>query len=258
MAGVQSCSCVQTQVPSSFSFHSLAVRPAEYDPGLATLTLRVLHTTRLKQPIRRSNTKAPSSPEAVGDGSSEPAAKSRTSPLSYGEVRVVHGSADVHRIVASSVDKFWGGFGDESDQLLKDKAEDAGESTAGASVSPEGFWCLQTGEDIEDRSLCAKFVLDMFRGLCSISWEIISSCSLTHSSSHPQMYEMFTWILKKQVIPVTGADCVAISVRLADDNSTLEVIPAGDGPNVEVNNILQTSIRQNANESGEKKQDGRR
>jgi len=68
MSRLPSLNCVQGQVSSSLSLHSVSVRPADYEPGLASLTLRC--STR-------------------GDKN--------------GEVRVVHGGEDIYSAVKEAV-----------------------------------------------------------------------------------------------------------------------------------------------------------
>eukprot|EP00092_Neocalanus_flemingeri_P031545 GFUD01034256.1.p1 GENE.GFUD01034256.1~~GFUD01034256.1.p1 ORF type:complete len:662 (+),score=137.34 GFUD01034256.1:58-2043(+) len=86
---MSSLNCVKNQVPASLSLQSVGVRPAEYEPGLAALTIRAGRGTVGAGPIRA-------------------------------EVRVVHGGEDVHKSVKAAVEECFGSGGsadDEADNL---------------------------------------------------------------------------------------------------------------------------------------------
>jgi len=86
---MSSLNCVKNQVPASLSLQSVGVRPAEYEPGLAALTVRAGKGTVGAGPVRA-------------------------------EVRVVHGGEDVHKAIKSAVEECFGSGGsadDEADNL---------------------------------------------------------------------------------------------------------------------------------------------
>ena len=72
MSGLPSLNCVRSQVPPSLSLHGISVRPPDYEPGLAALSLRC---------SVRGETR--------------------------GEVRVVHGEEDIHTAVKEAVKEIW-------------------------------------------------------------------------------------------------------------------------------------------------------
>lgn len=82
---MSSLSCVKNQVPSSLSLQSVGVRPAEYEPGLATLTVRAGRGAAGAGPVRA-------------------------------EVRVVHGGEDVHKAVKAAVEECFGSGGSADDE----------------------------------------------------------------------------------------------------------------------------------------------
>jgi len=86
---MSSLNCVKNQVPSSLSLQSVGVRPAEYEPGLAALTVRAGRAAAGAVPVRA-------------------------------EVRVVHGGEDIHKAVKAAVEECFGsgGSGDEEPDNL--------------------------------------------------------------------------------------------------------------------------------------------
>lgn len=82
---MSSLNCVKSQVPSSLSLQSVGVRPAEYEPGLAALTVRAGRGAAGAGPVRA-------------------------------EVRVVHGGDDVHKAVKAAVEECFGSGGSADDE----------------------------------------------------------------------------------------------------------------------------------------------
>lgn len=82
---MSSLNCVKNQVPSSLSLQSVGVRPAEYEPGLAALTVRAGRGAAGAGPVRA-------------------------------EVRVVHGGEDVHKAVKAAVEECFGSGGSADDE----------------------------------------------------------------------------------------------------------------------------------------------
>lgn len=82
---MSSLNCVKSQVPSSLSLQSVGVRPAEYEPGLAALTVRAGRGAAGAVPVRA-------------------------------EVRVVHGGDDVHKAVKAAVEECFGSGGSADDE----------------------------------------------------------------------------------------------------------------------------------------------
>jgi len=77
---MSSLSCVKNQVPASLSLQSVGVRPADYEPGYAALTVRVGAAVRA-------------------------------------ELRVVHGGEELHRAIKAAVEKCFGVTGSVEDDM---------------------------------------------------------------------------------------------------------------------------------------------
>jgi len=82
---MSSLNCVKNQVPASLSLQSVGVRPAEYEPGLAALTVRAGRGAAGAGPVRA-------------------------------EVRVVHGGEDVHKAVKAAVEECFGSGGSADEE----------------------------------------------------------------------------------------------------------------------------------------------
>ena len=91
-----------------------------------------------------------------------------------GEVRVVHGSADVHKLVQAAVRKVWPPPAiDQEDEKAEGKTDgrkNDKEEESKKSGGSEGFWSLETGQSILDekirsqvrKSLSISFVSILF------------------------------------------------------------------------------------------------
>ena len=94
-----------------------------------------------------------------------------------GEVRIVHGTAEIHNVVETSIKNVF----NSEDQTTGDEPGTNDEDT------PDEFWVRLIGGSIQDESVRSRFVLDLFSGLSSISWDVISSCNLTRNPSNLQV-----------------------------------------------------------------------
>ena len=128
----------------------------------------------------------------------------------------------------------------------KDNDETAGNDENGEEDDYNHcFSSFMTGSSIMNHDTRALFILDLFSGLTSISWDIINSSNLTAPPADPtrsDMYEAFTWILKKQHVPIPGIDTIAIRISEAQDGMLYTVYAPENGNNMEVNNILKAAI----------------
>jgi len=184
--------CVKNQVPTSLSLHSVGVRPIEFEPGLVAITVRA-----------GSQTSAPSS-----------------TPV-RAEVRVVHGSEDVHASVREAVLDCFGTEGGTEEEGLD-----------------LGYWAFRVANTLQVEKERNKFLLTLFGRLTCQSWDVVASSNLTPGQDSDQVMEAFTWIVKKNVNTPPSSDCCLLVVG----EKQVEVISISGESIPPVNNTVRNVI----------------
>ena len=179
------------QFPSP-SLQSVGVRPAEYEPGLAALTLRV-----------------------GGRGGASVGVPVR------GEVRVVHGTEEVHGAVKAAVHQCFG--------------EEGGVEEQGPQL---GYWAFRVDNTLAVEKERNNFLLALFNHLTSQSWDVISSANLTPALASDQVAELFTWLVKKNVNTAPSSECCLLVVG----EKQVEVVALAGDNLVAVNNTVRNVI----------------
>jgi len=184
--------CVKGHVPSSLSLHSVGVRPIEFEPGLVAITVRA-----------GSQTTAPNS-----------------SPI-RAEVRVVHGSEDVHAAVREAVLDCFGTEGGAEEEGLD-----------------LGYWAFRVANTLQVEKERSKFLLTLFGRLTCQSWDVVASSNLTPGQETDQVMEAFTWIVKKNVNTPPSSDCCLLVVG----EKQVEVVSITGESILAVNNTVRNVI----------------
>ena len=184
--------CVKGQVPSSLSLHSVGVRPIEFEPGLVAITVRA-----------GSQTTAPNS-----------------TPI-RAEVRVVHGSEDVHAAVREAVLDCFGTEGGAEEEGLD-----------------LGYWAFRVANTLQVEKERNKFLLTLFGRLTCQSWDVVASSNLTPGQDSDQVMEAFTWIVKKNVNTPPSSDCCLLVVG----EKQVEVVSITGESILPVNNTVRNVI----------------
>lgn len=185
--------CVKGQVPSSLSLQSVGVRPIEFEPGLVAITVRA--------------------------GSQTTALNSQT-PI-RAEVRVVHGSEDVHAAVREAVLDCFGTEGGAEEEGLD-----------------LGYWAFRVANTLQVEKERNKFLLTLFGRLTCQSWDVVASSNLTPGQDSDQVMEAFTWIVKKNVNTPPSSDCCLLVVG----EKQVEVVSITGESILPVNNTVRNVI----------------
>ena len=184
--------CLKGHVPSSLSLHSVGVRPIEFEPGLVAITVRA-----------GSQTTVPNS-----------------SPI-RAEVRVVHGSEDVHAAVREAVLDCFGTEGGAEEEGLD-----------------LGYWAFRVANTLQVEKERSKFLLTLFGRLTCQSWDVVASSNLTPGQETDQVMEAFTWIVKKNVNTPPSSDCCLLVVG----EKQVEVVSITGESILAVNNTVRNVI----------------